>query len=363
MDNTPLSFLHAIGRLKDVPRTGWLRTISNPESVSDHSFRVAVLSYLAPPSMNLDMAKCIKMALFHDLGEAVIGDIPTFAGVPKDVKYKMEQNGFEFLTTLLQEHSPEKAAEISSLWEEYEEGKSAESRWVKQMDKFECLIQAHEYEERTFGEKDLSEFQGQSEKIESPVAVSWLRALQEERNGHLNRRAKRLPIVFLTGNIFAGVTSIEEALRSLGLAFISMEKALSSRADDPNDPWSGFIQRCRGADFDIPVGLRVQILEEEIGKLPTASTLIPILGFPTSVEQNQEFQRKVQKSNATIWINSGDVPQQLVEDNHGNQRWKPVVDLKRYLQSSASYFSEWEGSDGDLGKKLKDFMDDFQAPH
>jgi hypothetical protein len=221
----------------------------------------------------------------------------------------MEQNGFEFLTTLLQEHSPEKAAEISSLWEEYEEGKSAESRWVKQMDKFECLIQAHEYEERTFGEKDLSEFQGQSEKIESPVAVSWLRALQEERNSHLNRRAKRLPIVFLTGkwdadlqyyimltmkgNIFAGVTSIEEALRSLGLAFISMEKALSSRADDPNDPWSGFIQRCRGADFDIPVGLRVQILEEEIGKLPTASTLIPILGFPTSVEQNQEFQRKV----------------------------------------------------------------------
>lgn len=47
---------------------------------------------------------------------------------------------------------------------EYEIGKTAEARWVREMDKLECLIQAHEHEQRTFGEKDLEEFQGLSLK-------------------------------------------------------------------------------------------------------------------------------------------------------------------------------------------------------
>lgn len=33
--------------------------------------------------MALDRAKCVQMALVHDLAESVIGDIPTFAGVPR----------------------------------------------------------------------------------------------------------------------------------------------------------------------------------------------------------------------------------------------------------------------------------------
>ena len=48
---------------------------------------------------------------------------------------------------------------------EYEEGKTAESRFIRDMDKFECMVQAYEYEQRTFGEKDLEEFQGLSSKI------------------------------------------------------------------------------------------------------------------------------------------------------------------------------------------------------
>lgn len=31
----------------------------------------------------MDRSKCMKMALFHDLAESVIGDIPTLAKVPK----------------------------------------------------------------------------------------------------------------------------------------------------------------------------------------------------------------------------------------------------------------------------------------
>jgi putative hydrolase of HD superfamily len=48
MEATLLPFLHAIEPLKHLPRTGWLRTVENPESVAAHSFRVAILAMLAP---------------------------------------------------------------------------------------------------------------------------------------------------------------------------------------------------------------------------------------------------------------------------------------------------------------------------
>lgn len=67
--------------------------------------------------------------------------------------------------------NPTLGREIRTAWLEYEIGKTAEARWVQEMDKLECLIQAHEHEQRTFGEKDLEEFQGLI-KISSPEGKS-----------------------------------------------------------------------------------------------------------------------------------------------------------------------------------------------
>lgn len=160
------------------------------------------------------------MALVHDLAESVIGDIPTFAGVPKgkspklsyrrrlveltkttwiERKYDLERNGFQYLENLLQTYSPKRATEISALWLEYEQGETPEAKWVKEMDKFECLVQAHEYEQKTFGKKDLDEFQGLLAKIHSKEAARWAESLCREREDHLAKRKKRLPIIFITG--------------------------------------------------------------------------------------------------------------------------------------------------------------------
>ena len=86
-----------------------------------------------------------------------------------------------------------------SAWLDYEEGRTAEGRWMREMDKFECLIQAHEYEQRTYGEKDLGEFQGLTSKITSEEGKAWLSLLQQERKAHLTNRQRRLPIIFVFG--------------------------------------------------------------------------------------------------------------------------------------------------------------------
>lgn len=157
------------------------------------------------------------MALFHDLAESVIGDIPTFAKVPKgrlypwgilhdiqetnksDRKYTAEHTGFQYIANLLRPYDSQTAEEIHALWLEYEEGETQEAKWVREMDKFDCLVQAHEYEQRTYGKKDLSEFQGQSNKIHSAEATKWVAQLQQERNAHLDKRKQRFPIIFVTG--------------------------------------------------------------------------------------------------------------------------------------------------------------------
>jgi len=57
-------------------------------------------------------------------------------------------------------------------WVDYIEGRTPEARYMQEMDKFECMVQAHEYEQRTHGEKNLDEFQGLSSKISSSQGIA-----------------------------------------------------------------------------------------------------------------------------------------------------------------------------------------------
>lgn len=48
LDMSPLPFLHLANVLKQLPRTGWLRTIEHPESVAAHMYRMALMALCAP---------------------------------------------------------------------------------------------------------------------------------------------------------------------------------------------------------------------------------------------------------------------------------------------------------------------------
>lgn len=165
-----LNFFNEIGRLKKMPRRGWvIRDIKNPESIAEHTFRVAIMAWILgdKKKKNFNMEKLIKMALMHDLCEVYAGDItpydsilpkskkerqkllktwPRFSAEEKtrlaDEKYKKEKEGLDML---LKDLSPHLRHEMKVLWIDYEKGLSAEGRFFKQTDRLESFLQAVEY--------------------------------------------------------------------------------------------------------------------------------------------------------------------------------------------------------------------------
>src|SRR5438445_3501731 len=71
-----VAFFSQSGRLKSEKRRGWLLKLglAHPESVADHSYRTALMALVLSDSRRLDTAKAVRLALLHDLPEALVGD-------------------------------------------------------------------------------------------------------------------------------------------------------------------------------------------------------------------------------------------------------------------------------------------------
>ncbi|KNC99121.1 uncharacterized protein SPPG_09273 [Spizellomyces punctatus DAOM BR117] len=174
-----LRFLHTIENLKRTKRTGWVdQQIPDAESIADHMHRMGVLALLIDDP-SLDRTRAIKMAIVHDLAEAIAGDITPHSGVSKEEKYRLELEAMDELVTLLG-HSKE-ALEIKALWEEYEAGESPEALYVKDLDKFEMIVQAVEYEKRHEGKRLDSFFKSTDGKFKHPTVKRWVAELHKER--------------------------------------------------------------------------------------------------------------------------------------------------------------------------------------
>ncbi|MDE7114431.1 MAG: HD domain-containing protein, partial [Acetatifactor sp.] len=75
---TYLDFLKLAERLKCNTRHSYTSS-GRRESVAEHSWRLALMAYLVRDEFpQLDIERVIQMCLFHDMGEAVTGDIPAF---------------------------------------------------------------------------------------------------------------------------------------------------------------------------------------------------------------------------------------------------------------------------------------------
>lgn len=95
-----VKFIHEIGSLKLLPRSGWLKLgIKCPESVAEHSFRAAIIAFLlARESGEEEKAfKAAFCALVHDIHESRTMDLHRIAKryVKVDEEKLKKELGFE----------------------------------------------------------------------------------------------------------------------------------------------------------------------------------------------------------------------------------------------------------------------------
>lgn len=182
---SPIPFFHLIERLKTTKREGWRRFGINGESISDHMYRMSIMTMFAPPELasRLNIPHCTKMALVHDMAESLVGDItPVDTDVPKAEKARREAAVMDYITTSLLGNVPGgalSAQDIRRVFQEYEDNETLEAQFVHDIDKMELLLQMVEYE-RTH-EVDLSEFERVAGRVQLPEIQAWAAEVVKER--------------------------------------------------------------------------------------------------------------------------------------------------------------------------------------
>lgn len=138
-----ITFIKELERLKNTLRIAWTST-GRRESTAEHTFRLAMFVFVLKdyfPEINL--TKALTMALVHDIGEAYDGDISATLKIDVKSKVQNEEKAIKKITRTLPSHL---SSEILSLFKEYNEGLTAESKIIKTLDKLETIIQHNQGE-------------------------------------------------------------------------------------------------------------------------------------------------------------------------------------------------------------------------
>ena len=130
--------------LKEVIREGWIRAgVQNPESVAAHSWGMALLAtQLCPDELNLQ--RVLELCILHDIAEVHVGDITPHDNVTVEEKHRRESEAIQKM-----------GIDAASAFAEYEAQQSAESQFVRYLDKLDMALQAEIYEGQNL---DLTEF-------------------------------------------------------------------------------------------------------------------------------------------------------------------------------------------------------------
>jgi len=206
-----LDFFIKVNKLKEMPRTGWvLRGVKNPETISEHIFGVAFLTWLLSEKKGLNIERAIKIALSHDLCEVYAGDMTPFfyytrppkkpktgaerkkmydrwVRLSKKDKKKRGEKKFEIekksFLKMLKRLEPELRREILAHWFDYEKRMSREGKFTKQIDVIETLIQSI----RFFGPEQKNSgstwWEGTEEIVEDPLLLNLLKVIEKKFYG------------------------------------------------------------------------------------------------------------------------------------------------------------------------------------
>lgn len=160
--------------------------MAQTESIADHMYRMSILAMALPPhTVNID--KCVKIAAVHDIAESLVGDITPFGGVSKAEKHRRELESIDYLLNLVKPYNETFAHDLKELWLDYENIRCPEALYIKDIDKFEMIQQAWDYEQEYGLKYDLSEFYDSRKAIKTKEVGELCDELLEQRNAYISQ--------------------------------------------------------------------------------------------------------------------------------------------------------------------------------
>ena len=199
-----VSFFHHIGKLKEMPRRGWvINDIKNGESIAEHIFRTSLMAWiLGGQKKGLNIERVLKMALMHDICEVYAGDITPYDSIlPKDGKKWKEvmktwprftkaqklklseekhQKEEKALNKLIKDLPGNIQKEMKNLWLDYEKGLTPEGRFFKQTDRLENFLQAVEYFKKYKKPPQGPWWEWAREYFDDPFALEFIEQMAKE---------------------------------------------------------------------------------------------------------------------------------------------------------------------------------------
>lgn len=137
-----LAFLVEVDRLKGILRQTLLCDGTRRENSAEHSWHLAMMAavlaeYAEPP---VDASRVIRMLLVHDLVEIDAGDTFAYDSGANADREAREHRAADRIFGLL---PPAQGMELRALWEEFEEGRTPESRAAVALDRLQPLLLNH----------------------------------------------------------------------------------------------------------------------------------------------------------------------------------------------------------------------------
>jgi putative hydrolase of HD superfamily len=142
-----ISFFFEMGQLSRVKREGWrLLGIESPESIADHTLRAAQIGWILAKMEGYENPhEVAAIVIFHDIGEARVGDIHKLANRYITVD---EAAAVQEQTSRLGEIG----GEVLKLWDSIESRSNQAGILAKDADLLELAVRAREYIQQGFSD-------------------------------------------------------------------------------------------------------------------------------------------------------------------------------------------------------------------
>ena len=160
--------------------------VRDPERVAGHMFRMGVMAMLLEAEdiadKNILNGSAVVLSLVHDMAECIVGDITPQDKVTAEEKHNLEMSAMLSLVKLLP--TGRLSLEFYNAFERYEDQHPSDlmAQLTKDLDKFDMIMQAFEYEQKAQKGPFLQDFFDSTSGVFTTQKVKgWDAILREKR--------------------------------------------------------------------------------------------------------------------------------------------------------------------------------------